>query len=40
MGDLERGEMGVTGVYGIREVEHGGSIVGFLGAGRKDRRAE
>ena len=40
MGDPERGEMGVTGVYGIREVEHGGSIMGFQSAGRKETRAE
>ena len=40
MGAAERGGMGVKGVYGKREVEYGGSIVGFQGAGRKDRRAE
>ena len=40
MGGPGRGEMGVTGVYGIREVEYGGPIAGFQGAGRKDRRAE
>ena len=32
--------MGVAGVYGIREVEYGGCIVGFQGAGGKDRQAE
>ena len=40
MSDRERWEMDVAGVYGVREVEHGGSIVGFQGAGGKDRRAE
>ena len=40
MGDPERGEMGVTAFYGIREVEYRGPIAGFKGAGRKDRRAE
>ena len=37
IGDPERGEMGVAGVYGLREVEYGRSI---LGASGKDRRAE
>ena len=40
MGDPEGGEVGVTVVYGIREVEYGGPIAGFQGAGRKGRRAE
>ena len=40
IGNPERGEMGVTGVYGTHEIEYGGSNVGFQGAGRKGRRAE
>ena len=40
MGDSDRREMGVAGVYGIGQVEYGGSILVFQGAGEKDRRAE
>ena len=40
VGDPERGEMGVAGVYGIREVEHGRPTVDFQCAGGSDRRSE